>query len=236
MSSVRSTRTGQLAEIELNRPERGNQFDFAMMRDATQQLRAATDSGADVVVLKGVGPDFSLGRDRESAVPDGVSKREGQAAIVEMNRALLAFPGMTIASVRGQALGFACGLVVQSDFAVAADSATFGFTEIEHGAAPRFVMTYLEDYLGRKRALDLIVTGRIVGAAEAERLGIISQVVADADLETATQTLAASILARKSEAVRACKAYTREIRRMDPDDRLDYALEQSLEARAKAGR
>ena len=98
--------------------------------------------------------------------------------IVDANRLLTGFPGITVAAAQGRALGFGCGVVVQSDIALAAASAELGFDEVHHGTAPAFVMSYLEDHVGPKRALDLIVTGRTLSAAEAEQWGIVTRVVA----------------------------------------------------------
>jgi enoyl-CoA hydratase/carnithine racemase len=213
------------ARIRLDRPDDANRIHSSMMRQFIEALDAATRAEVDVVVITAAGPDFSVGRDQTEDLPAGMTKLDNTALIVRANRLLVDFPGITVASVRGRALGFGCGVAVQSDIAVAADTARLGFDEIHHGTAPAFVMSYLEDYVGPKRALDLIITGRILPAHEAERYGLVSRVVAADALDASTADLAASLLAVPGELLARCKAYLRENRRVPPERRLDHALD-----------
>ncbi|HEY3685290.1 MAG TPA: enoyl-CoA hydratase/isomerase family protein [Streptosporangiaceae bacterium] len=215
----------RVARIRLDRPDAGNRIHSTMMRQLIDALDAATNAAADVIVITASGPDFSVGRDQAEVLPQGMSKLDNIELIVRANRLLTGFPGITVASVRGRALGFGCGVAVQSDIALAADTAELGFDEIHHGTAPAFVMSYLEDYVGPKRALDLIVTGRILPAHEAERYGLLSRVVAADSLDAATGALVQTLLAAPGELLARCKAYLRDNRRVAPDGRLDHALD-----------
>lgn len=217
-------RTDRVSRIRFDRAEAANRIHPTMMRQFIGALDAATAAGADIVVISGAGADFSVGRDQQEALPDGMSKLDNTALIVDANRSLAAFPGITVAVVRGRALGFGCGVALQSDLSIAAESAELGFDEIHHGTAPAFVMSYLEDYVGPRRALDLIVTGRALPAAEAERYGMVSRVVADDQLDTAAEALVADLLRSPGELLARCKAYFRENRTVAPADRLDHAF------------
>jgi methylglutaconyl-CoA hydratase len=222
--TIRYAVRDRVAEIVLARPDESNRFTHTMMRDLANALGAATADGVDIVVLSAEGADFSLGRERNEVLPPEMTRAENTALIVTVSHAMRDCPAIIVASVRGRALGFGCGLVVQSDFAVAAESATFGFNEIRHGSAPRFVMAYLEDYLGPKRAIDLLVTARELEAAEAERFGILSRVVAETQLDSAVDALVADLRERDARAMRACKSYLREIRGVERSQRFEYAL------------
>lgn len=226
---VQTTVEDRVARIRLNRPEADNRITVAMMRQFIDGLSAAKD--AAVLVITAAGPNFTVGRDQQERPPEGMTRRDNLALIIEGNALLRSFPGISVTAFRGRALGFGSGLIVQSDLSVAADTATLGFDEIRHGFAPSIVMTYLEDYVGPKRALDLVATGRTLSADEAERIGMISRVVPEDDLEAVTESLVAGLLERNEEALRTCKSFLREIRSVDPEARGERALDQLAGAR-----
>jgi enoyl-CoA hydratase/carnithine racemase len=229
---VRYSVSGRVARIVLDRPDAGNLFTTGMMRGLAGAFTAATASQAAVTLLCAAGPDFSRGRDRDETLPAGMTRLDSTALIVEVGEAVRAYPGLLVTAVSGRAMGFGCGLVVQSDLSVAADTAQFGFDEILHGSAPRFVMAYLEDAIGPKRALDLLVTGRALEAAEAERIGLVSRVVPAADLASSAEAMVSALLERDPVAIRTCKSYLREIRAIEPDERLKHALAATAAGRA----
>lgn len=214
---------GRVARIQLDRPQADNRITAVMMRQFIAGLSAAAEADADVLVITATGTDFSVGRDQQER-PEGITRRDNLQLIVQGNQLLVGFPGISVTAVRGRALGFGCGIVLQSDLSVAADTAILGFDEIRHGFAPSFVMTYLENFVGPKRALDLVATGRMLNAAEAERLGIVSRVVAADDLHACTESLVAGLLERDRTALRTCKSFLREIRAVEPHIRGEYAL------------
>jgi methylglutaconyl-CoA hydratase len=216
--------TDRVARIRFDRPEQDNRIHSTMMRQFVDAVAAATEAKADVMLIGASGPDFSVGRDQTETLPPGVTRMDNIGLIVKANGLLNDFSGITVTSVRGRALGFGCGVVVQSDISLASDTAVLGFDEVHHGTAPSFVMSYLEDYVGRKRALDLIVTGRIMPAAEAERYGMVSRVVPADLLAAATEALVAQLLASPGELLARCKAYLREVRTVSPDERMGHAL------------
>jgi enoyl-CoA hydratase/carnithine racemase len=226
--SVVFTVDDRLASVRLERPAEGNRLTSPVLAQLAGALRSAAQSGADVLALTAAGDDFSLGRDPHEVRPSGMTRADSLRLIVEANRAFNAFPGISVTAVQGRALGFACGLAVQSDLTLAAETATFGFDEVHVGRPPRFVMAYLADFIGPKRALDLVVTGRAISAADAERFGFVSRIVPAGDLAGSTQSLIAALLELDQDALRTCKSYPREIRRVDADERDEYAYAQTV--------
>jgi enoyl-CoA hydratase/carnithine racemase len=221
---VQYTATDRIARIRFDRPEADNRIHSTMMGQFVDAMAKATAAGADLMLITAAGADYSVGRDQKEVLPPGVGRMDNIGLIVEANRLLTGFPGITVTAVQGRALGFGCGVAVQSDITLAADTAVLGFDEIHHGRAPSFVMSYLESYVGAKRALDLIVTGRLLGAAEAERYGMVSRVVPADLLDASAEALVAGLATQPGELVARCKNYLREIRAVAPEGRLDHAL------------
>jgi len=217
---------GALGRLELNRPDVGNRITDAMMEQLRDHLRAADDVA--VLVVEGAGEDFCLGR-QQGGPPTPAGRRASLGLAVDVVRAIDAFPGLLVSSVRGRAVGFGAGLVVKSDVALLSDDATVGFDEILHGFPPMIVMSYLASRVTRRHALDLVVTGREVSADEALAIGMASRVVAADDLASETEFLAEHIAGLDSRAVRRAKRYLAEVESVGPADRLAYALNAQLE-------
>jgi enoyl-CoA hydratase/carnithine racemase len=219
---------GRVARVRLDRAAHANRITSTMMRQLVDRMTEAGACGADILLISAAGTDFSVGRDQQEQLPEGTTRADNTALIVAANEALHGFPGVTVASARGRALGFGCGLVLQCHLSIVADTAVLGFDEIRHGLSPRFVMSYVEDYVGRKRALDLVLTGRVLPAAEAERWGMVSRVVAADALDAATEALVGDLVASRPELLRTCLDYLVQVRDIPPGDRGRYALERML--------
>jgi methylglutaconyl-CoA hydratase len=110
-----------------------------------------------------------------------------------------------VAAVQGYALGGGCGLVALCDIAVAADDAKLGMTEINVGLFPLLVLPALQRAVGHRRARELSLTGAIIDAAEAHRLGLVNRVVPGAQLAVAAGEVATALAARSPEAIRLGK-------------------------------
>jgi enoyl-CoA hydratase/carnithine racemase len=222
--NVRFEADGRAGQVVFDRPEHGNRVNVDTMRAFIASLAAAHEAGGDVLLIRANGDDFSLGRDQEEK-PTGMSKRDNLALILDANELLGSFPGVTVAKIRGRALGFGSGVATQCDLTLASDLAQFGFTEIQHGFAPSIVMTYLETFVSRKAALDLLMTGRRISAAEARDLGMVSQVVRDDQLDAVVDATVTSLLAKPIAALRQCKFFLREVGRVPEADRPSTALD-----------
>jgi enoyl-CoA hydratase len=193
-----------VARVTINRPERRNAMSWDVI---TGLRRAAADAKADddvrVLVLTGAGEQaFCAGADLTGMQGDAgfVATHDARG---ELARLFMDFWGLgkpTIARVRGFALAGGFGLALSCDFVVAAADAQFGTPEINVGLWPYMITVPLIRSMPPKKALELMLTGRRVNAAEAERIGFVTQVVPVDELDAATDLLA-SQLASKSPAI-----------------------------------
>jgi methylglutaconyl-CoA hydratase len=182
--------------------------------------RAAAE--ADVLLISGSGNDFSLGRDRQEPKP--ASPSTAFELITRVNEALSAFPGVAVCAVHGRAFGFALGIVMRSDIALATDDARFALDEVRLGIPPMFIMAEILEHLAPKRALDIVLSSREFGAAEAKDIGLVSRVVPSRDLRTETESLLQELRARDAEVLKASKRYLASVRRVPLEARGAYAL------------
>ena len=197
-----------VGRITIDRPARGNAMSgpvLAAMRDLLARARA--DPGVRVVVLTGAGDRaFSTGVDL-AAMADvdppsllAAHERWGELAGVFLDLWALGKP--TIARVRGRALAGGFGLALACDLVIASDDAQFGTPEVDLGLWPHMVTVPLVRSMPPKKALELMLTGRLVGAEEAERIGFVNRVVAADALDTTVGELAAALAAKPAGAVK----------------------------------
>lgn len=175
----------------LNRPEKRNALDTALI-DALYAFldRADLDAEARVVALRGAGADFCSGMDLGEllASADDTLEQNRDAALrfgglfVRMR----ALPKTIVAVVRGRALAGGCGLATACDVVLAAESARFGYPEVQRGFVPAIVLNMLKRAVGEKVAFDLATTGRTLTADEAAAIGLVSRTFEDADFEEQT--------------------------------------------------
>lgn len=197
----------RVALIRLNRPEAMNALNALLMSELADCLRAcAEDDAVRVIVVTGSDRAFAAGADiREMA-----DKTFGEMFTSEMFAAeynvLQKCPKPTIAAVAGFALGGGCEIAMACDFIIAADTAKFGQPEVGIGIIPGLGGTQrLTLLIGRAKAMDLNLTGRMMDAAEAERAGLVARVVPAADLITESLKAARMIAEKPGLAVRAAR-------------------------------
>ncbi len=211
---------GAVATLTLNRPDEHNRVDAGMMGAIIDSLhRLGTAGGVRVLLLGGVGEHFCGGRDPGPTRPDSAEGwTTALGRIVETNRAVADFPGITIALAKGDVRGFGFGLAVQSDITLAVHDARFSFPEIKAGFPPSVVMSYLSRWTARKKAFELVITGDEISAGEAAHLGLVNRVVPPGELEQEGQRWVEKLLALDAEALTACKAFFRQSTYMHPDE------------------
>jgi methylglutaconyl-CoA hydratase len=207
MPDVHFQHTDTVARIVFDRPDRGNALTYAAMREFLDALQAAHRTGADLLLITGT-DDLTVGRDKRERVP-GVSRADNLRLIPRANELLESFPGVSMTVIRGRALGFGTGLALHSDIALAADTAVLGFDELAEGLPPLVVLTYLYRHVLPKTADELVLTGRRLGAAEALRLGLVSRVVAEADLDAVAERTLTELAGRDPSALRLLKEFAR---------------------------
>jgi enoyl-CoA hydratase/carnithine racemase len=196
--------TGGVATVTINRPERRNALSWTVITELRAAVAAVkADPSVRVLVLTGAGDKaFCAGADL-TGMASGAGFTELHDARGELARLFLDLYELgkpTIARVRGFALAGGFGLALACDLVVAADDAQFGTPEINVGLWPYMITVPLVRSMAPKKVLELMMTGRRVDAAEADRLGFVTRVVPVADLDGATAELAAA-LASKSPAI-----------------------------------
>ena len=169
---------GRVGLITLNRPQALNALNDAIFRDLGQALDAfAADDGIGAVVLTGSPKAFAAGADiKEMASKDFIAAYTGN--LIESWTCISRFRKPIVAAVAGYALGGGCEIAMMCDFIIAADTAKFGQPEIKLGTIPGSGGTQrLTKLIGRSKAMDMVLTGRMMDAAEAERSGLVARVV-----------------------------------------------------------
>ena len=190
---------GPVARITLNRPDKRNPIGPATCGElvaAFDAMRANAD--VRVIVLTGAGAVFSAGGDLSGIQKDGGPT----ATLVELFTKMHELGKPIIAMVNGHALAGGLGLMVACDLVVASDAAQFGTTEITVGLWPMMITAEITRSVGRKRSLDMMLTGRKLDAREALECGLINRAVPAAELEDATMKLANEIAERSPAVMR----------------------------------
>jgi methylglutaconyl-CoA hydratase len=221
-----------IATITLNRPDKRNAITYELMSDLVAALNRAGTSSAQVVIITGAGKAFCAGMDLDNLKQlsgrtheQNVQDSETMAGLF---RAVYDFSRPTIAAVNGAAIAGGTGLATMCDFTLAVPEAKFGYTEVRIGFVPAIVSSFLVANIGEKRARELLLTGRIFGAEEAHRLGLVNEIVAPEQLMSRAQELARQLLENSPASLQATKrllsSYTRE--------QLDRQVGQAVQANA----
>lgn len=193
-------RDGAVVRITINRPDIRNALSAGTVAELREAFRnAKLDSEARVVILTGAGTVFCAGADlkRFRSEPQAVGGdiERGQLADLFLEMTQLGKP--TIARINGHALAGGFGLVAACDLSIATDDAQFGLPEINVGLFPMIIMAIVFRNLPRKAAMELMLTGKRIDAAEAARLGLINRHVTRERLDAEVDSLAAD-LAKKA--------------------------------------
>ncbi|HMO42882.1 MAG TPA: enoyl-CoA hydratase-related protein [Phenylobacterium sp.] len=196
-----------VAIVTINRPERRNAFDAELIAALSETFE--TLHGAEhvrVVFLRGAGGTFSAGADldwmRAAADHTESDNHEDAMAMARMLKNLWDIPALTVALVQGGAFGGGAGLAAACDMAVATAETRFAFTEVKLGIIPATISPYVVGAIGARAARALFATGQVFDAAHAEKIGLVSEVVADdAGLDQAMARIAQEMMACGPQAV-----------------------------------
>ncbi len=225
-----------IARITLNRPEKRNALNpelIAGLRDALS--RSAQDESVRAVVIAGAGSDFCSGADlagldktAEAGVLDHIDTARHLAnAFLEIRR----HPRPVVAAVRGRALAGGCGLATACDLVLAAESAKFGYPEVNIGFVPAMVMAILRRSVSEKRALEMIVMGEIITAPQALAFGMINRVYPDAEFDAGVEEFIKTLGAKSASAVRLSKSLLYHMDGMTFDAAIDAGVHGNALAR-----
>ena len=229
---------GGVATITLNRPEKRNAISFELIADLLGALDEVGKSNATVLLVTGAGKAFSSGMDLDnlkallSRTPD--ENLQDSETMVRLFRSLYEFPKITIAAVNGPAIAGGTGLALLCDFTLAVPEANFGYTEVRIGFVPAIVSTFLLRQVGEKQARDLLLTGRIFGADEAAKLGLINEIVPADKLLARARELAALLMENSASSLRATKQLLTDHARMELDAHIEAALRENAAIRTTA--
>ncbi len=193
--------------IRLNRPEALNAFNDTLMDELTTALdKAEADPAVGAIVITGSDKAFAAGADIKAMAAKTYAEAYGEDFITRNWERAARCKKPVIAAVAGYALGGGCELAMMCDFIIAADNARFGQPEVSIGVSPGAGGTQrLPRYVGKAKAMDMILTGRLMDAAEAERCGLVSRVVPLADLVAEALKAGAKIAAQPPMVVRMTK-------------------------------
>ena len=219
--------------LTLNRPDRRN----ALTPEMQQELIDALDDvsrteSIRVLVLTGAGEAFCAGLDLSALQAmrgrSALELADDAHRIARIFRTLYELPVPTIAAVNGHAIAGGAGLATICDFTLAVPSAKLGYTEVKIGFIPALVSAYLSLQVGDKRARDLLLTGRLLSADEAQRIGLVSQILPREALLARVHELAQTLVANSPGSLRATKLLLAEQNRLW----LDHAIDAALKANA----
>jgi methylglutaconyl-CoA hydratase len=199
-----------IARVTLNRPEKRNALDGELIHEIKDAVQACTDDATvRVVVLAGAGADFCSGADlsglqktfEAGPLENMADARKMADLFVDMRKHRCPI----IAAVRGRALAGGCGLATAADIILAAESAQFGYPEVNIGFIPAMVMAILRRSVSEKRAFELITTGEIVTATAALEYGMINRVFADETFDIDVDAFASKLASKSASAVSLSK-------------------------------
>jgi enoyl-CoA hydratase/carnithine racemase len=219
---------GGAAYLTLNRPEKRNALSREMIESLQHHLDAlATDPSVRVAVLAGAGPVFCAGHDlremRETSEEEALRTLFRQCSRMMMT--LRRLPQPVIARVHGLATAAGCQLVAMCDLVVAAEEATFAVSGINVGLFCSTPGVALSRQVGRKPALEMLLTGEPVDARTAERKGLVNRVVPASRLDEEVERLVASLVAKSPRALASGKHMFYEQAEMDLAAAYEYASE-----------
>jgi methylglutaconyl-CoA hydratase len=194
-----------IARITLNRPEKRN----ALNPELIAELKKAVERSDRLIVLTGAGNDFCSGADlsglHEAANADVLEHMTSARALADLFIAMRRYPHPIIAAVRGRALAGGCGLATATDIILAAESAHFGYPEVNVGFVPAMVMAILRRCVSEKRAFELITTGDVINAQTAFDFGLVNRVFADETFDVDVEAFASRLASKSASALMLSK-------------------------------
>src|ERR1700739_4940649 len=237
-SNLQLAFVSEIATITLNRPDKRNAISYELISELLSALAEVQESSARLLILTGAGKAFCSGMDLENLkaligrTPE--QNLEDSRAMARLFRTLYEFPKVTIAAVNGPAIAGGSGLALLCDFTLAVPDAKFGYTEVRIGFVPAIVSTFLLRQVGEKQARDLLLTGRIFGADEALRLGLVSEIVAPESLMARAQELAGTLMENSAASLRATKQLLTDHARGELDAQIESAVRENAAIRTTA--
>ncbi len=229
------TNDGALALITFNRPEKRNAISYELIDELLRALTEVEQSDAQVLILTGAGKAFCAGMDLDNlkALTGRTSEenRRDSETMGVLFRSIYEFPKPTVAAVNGPAIAGGCGMATLCDFTIASREAKFGYTEVRIGFLPAIVSTFLLRQIGEKHARDLLLTGRIIEAEEAFRMGLVNEVVAPEQVLERSRELALQLIENSPASLAATKQLLAGYSFTELNDQLKAAIDANARIR-----
>ncbi|MEO8726334.1 MAG: enoyl-CoA hydratase-related protein [Acidobacteriaceae bacterium] len=225
----------RIAVITFNRPEKRNAVSYELIDELAHALAEVRSSPAQALIITGAGKAFCAGMDLDELKQllgrTHEQNVEDSRKMANLFRSLYDFPLPTIAAVNGAAIAGGTGIATICDFTLAVPEAKFAYTEVKIGFVPAIVSTFLTRQVGEKVARDLLLTGRIFDAAEAQDMGLVNELVATEMLMPRAAELARLLLENSPASLRATKALLSQAVDEELDRLIDRAVEQNARVR-----
>jgi len=224
------------AVLTLNRPEKRNAINHELIAELLAALNEVQRSTALVLILAGAGKSFCSGMDLEVlkslAGQTAEQSRADSERMAQFFRAVYEFPLPTIAAVNGPAIAGGCGLATLCDITIAGSDAKFGYTEVRIGFLPAIVSAFLVRQVVEKHARELLLTGKVISAEEARRIGLVNMVCAPDQVMAQAHSVAAQLLENSPASLRATKELLKGFNRAALDADIKVAVEANAASRA----
>jgi len=212
MPDILTKQDGSILRVTLNQPDRGNAVSDDMVAELTGII-AGAEKTSSVVVLRGAGADFCVGRatmgQRPAVEPDAFERRTFSDVVFDCYGAMRNAKVPIVAVVQGRALGFGCAIAAACDITLASDQAVFQVPEMAHNILPTMVMSSFVDRVPRKAMSYLVYSQAQIGPERALSFGIVSDVFPAAKLDEAVDALCAAILKAPRPAIWGVKEYVK---------------------------
>jgi enoyl-CoA hydratase/carnithine racemase len=236
---------GPVLRITLNQPKRGNAVTDDMVRDLTRLIRQAPKK-SDIVLLRGAGKDFCIGRAgmgaRPAVEPTAYARRKFSDVVFDAYGAMRNCPIPIVCVVQGGAHGFGCAIAAACDITIASDKARFSVPEMAHQIMPTMVLSSFVDRVPRKAMAYMVYSQFEMSPERALSYGIVSDVVPAARLDTHVKALTDAMLKAPSISLRSAKEYIRSAPDMPTAGAIEYArnlhatINSAAEIRAPRGK
>jgi methylglutaconyl-CoA hydratase len=227
----------RIGYITLNRPEKRNalNYDFVSeLKEAFRQLEQ--DNAAKVIVLKAEGKAFCAGADlayiQQLQKNTYEENLEDSNHLRELFQMIYTYPKVVIAEIQGHAIAGGCGLATVCDFSFTVPEAKFGYTEVKIGFIPAIVKVFLLRKIGEGKAKELLLSGRLYSAEQAQAFGLVNEVVEANQLEQYVHDFAQELIQNNSgQSMQFTKQMIAAVQEKSLEEGLQYAAEQNAKAR-----
>lgn len=237
MKMTQNTISSRVGTIYLSRPEKRNALHPQMVSELKETFQQFRDNDSvKIIVLRGKGDVFCAGADlsvikalKTASYEENLKDSEHLAALFEL---IYTCPKPVIAAVHGHAIAGGCGLATICDIIIASNKAKFGYTETRIGFVPAIVAQFLIRKTGQSVARHLLLTGSLIDAIEAEKIGLITKCVKADEFEEELQKLVHTLLEKTSgEALQATKLLINEVSDLSYTEALEHAIAINAKAR-----